>query len=435
MHNKADNWPERPLGELLDIARQTMTPGAYPAEQFVHYSIPAWDETRGPDLEIGASIGSAKICIKQPTILVSKLNPRIPRVVLVESPIGQRHCASTEFIPYVAKADCVSLRFYKWFLQSPMFQRRLEHIATGSTNSHTRAHPAETLKWNVPSPAPEEQRRIAAVLDTVDEAIAKTEAVIAKLKQVRAGLLHDLLTHGLDRHGQLRDPITHPEQFYDSPLGRIPREWAVLTIEALLARVPNALRSGPFGSALLKQELKESGIPLLGIDNVHIERFVANYMRFVDDDKFVELRQYTVRAGDVMITIMGTVGRCCVVPDSIGIALSSKHVWTITLDRSRYSPHVACWQMNFAPWVLRQFKRDEQGGVMTAIRSETLRQLLLPVPSPPEMQAIEEMLLQFNRRIGEEETLLSKLTALKSGLMTDLLTGRVRVPEEIAVAP
>ena len=61
------------------------------------------------------------------------------------------------------------------------------------------------------------------MLDTVDEAIAKTEAVIAKLKQVRAGLLHDLLTRGLDEHGQLRDPIAHPEQFQDSPLGRIPR--------------------------------------------------------------------------------------------------------------------------------------------------------------------------------------------------------------------
>ena len=62
-----------------------------------------------------------------------------------------------------------------------------------------------------------EQSRIAAVLDTVDEAIAKTEAVIAKIKQVRAGLLHDLLTRGLDEHGQLRDPIAHPEQFKDSP--------------------------------------------------------------------------------------------------------------------------------------------------------------------------------------------------------------------------
>ena len=63
------------------------------------------------------------------------------------------------------------------------------------------------------------------MLDTVDEAIAKTEAVIAKLRQVRAGLLHDLLTRGLDQNGELRDPIAHPEQFHDSPVGRIPKNW------------------------------------------------------------------------------------------------------------------------------------------------------------------------------------------------------------------
>ena len=56
------------------------------------------------------------------------------------------------------------------------------------------------------APAKDERRSIAAVLDTVDEAITATEAVIEKLKQARAGLLHDLLTRGLDEHGQLRDP-------------------------------------------------------------------------------------------------------------------------------------------------------------------------------------------------------------------------------------
>lgn len=72
-------------------------------------------------------------------------------------------------------------------------------------------------------PKPDEQSRIAAVLDAVDEAIAKTEAVIAKLRQVRAGLLHDLLTRGLDKNGHLRDPIAHSEKFQDSPLGQIPK--------------------------------------------------------------------------------------------------------------------------------------------------------------------------------------------------------------------
>ncbi len=81
-----------------------------------------------------------------------------------------------------------------------------------------------------------------------------------------------------------------------------------------------------------------------------------------------------------MITIMGTVGRCCLVPTNIGKALSSKHVWTLTFDKSLYSPYLACLQFNYAPWVLTHLKRDEQGGIMSAIRSETLSSLLLPVP-------------------------------------------------------
>src|SRR5262249_32606005 len=151
----------------------------------------------------------------------------------------------------------------------------LDRVSVGSTVRGITTHDLLSLALSYPDKS--EQSRIAGVLDTVDEAIAMTEAVITKLKQVRTGLLHDLLTCGLDEYGQLHDPIAHPEQFQDSLLGSIPRGWEVLTLEALLARVPNALRSGPFGSALLKQELKESGIPLLGIDNVHIERFVANY--------------------------------------------------------------------------------------------------------------------------------------------------------------
>ena len=78
-----------------------------------------------------------------------------------------------------------------------------------------------------------EQRRIAEILDTLDEAIRKTEQVIAKLQQMKQGLLHDILTRGIDDNGELRDPDRHPEQFKDSPLGRIPRGWEVRPLKDL----------------------------------------------------------------------------------------------------------------------------------------------------------------------------------------------------------
>lgn len=100
----------------------------------------------------------------------------------------------------------------------------LANQSHGTTMKHVTR--GDLLPFPVTVPLPPEQSRIAAVLDTVDAAIAQIEAIIAKLKQMRAGLLHDLLTRGLDEHGQLRPPPAEaPRLYQDSPLGKIPREW------------------------------------------------------------------------------------------------------------------------------------------------------------------------------------------------------------------
>lgn len=86
----------------------------------------------------------------------------------------------------------------------------------------------------------------------------------------------------------------------------------------LPADVDSAMRSGPFGSALLKSELADSGVPLLGTDNVFPEESVPFHTRFVPWEKARQLRRYRVRPRDIMITIVGTVERCCVVPGNMG---------------------------------------------------------------------------------------------------------------------
>ncbi len=270
-----------------------------------------------------------------------------------------------------------------------------------------------------------EQSKIAEVLSTVDRVIEQTEALIAKQHRIKIGLMQDLLTRGIDDHGNIRSEQTH--QFKDSPLGRIPVGWEVRDLQSLLANVSSPMRSGPFGSALLKEELVESGVPLLGIDNVLPERFVPDYRRFVSTKKAVQLHRYRVRPRDLMITIMGTVGRCCVVPDNIGEALSSKHVWTLSLNQHLYSPFLACVQINHSPWVHSHFVRDEQGGIMASIRSETLRTTRLPTPPPPEMLRIEQILYAAADDLRRIESMKDKAVLLKTGLMQNLLSGDRRV--------
>jgi type I restriction enzyme S subunit len=302
---------------------------------------------------------------------------------------------------------------------------RFQQQTTGITNLKF----SEYLKHEIVVPSLGEQRRIAEILDALDDQIQLTERTIAKLQATFVGCLCHLLTRGTQsgpgpvRYGDAALQIGAKSTY-------LPPNWTMDPIGDLLGQVDPAMRSGPFGSALLKQELVESGIPVLGIDNVHIDRFVSDFRRFVTPAKASTLSRYRVRPGDVMITIMGTVGRSCLVPDDIGFALSSKHVWTLTLDSHRYRPYLASLQLNHAPWARAHLRQDEQGGIMSAIRSDTLRTLTLPTPPIEEQIEIEAILKALESKIANHAQSLTKLRALNAGLADDLLTGRVRFPAE-----
>ncbi|WP_339754007.1 restriction endonuclease subunit S, partial [uncultured Marinobacter sp.] len=111
-------------------------------------------------------------------------------------------------------------------------------------------------------------------------------------------------------------------------------------------------------------------------------------------------------------------------------ALSSKHLWTMTLDQERIVPELVCWQLNCAPWVKSWFRRETQGGIMDAIQSRTLKTLTLPVPPLVEQLEITKRHSSISDRIRLEEQTLEKLKKQKSGLMYDLLTGEVPVSVE-----
>ncbi len=83
-----------------------------------------------------------------------------------------------------------------------------------------------------------EQRRIAEILNTHDATIGQSEVLIAKLNRVKAGLLQDLFTYGLDNCGRPRNPSTHPEIFKNSCVGVMPHDWEELKLGGLLVSRP-----------------------------------------------------------------------------------------------------------------------------------------------------------------------------------------------------
>jgi type I restriction enzyme S subunit len=311
-------------------------------------------------------------------------------------------------------------------IESDAVRRYYLKRAAGSTRYALATGTVEATPIKVASL--ESQRAISRILRAIDTQIEATEALIAKQERVRAGLMQDLFTRGVDEHGQLRPPSEEaPNLYHQTELGWLPKGWEAPELECFLAPISTPMRSGPFGSALLKHELVASGIPFLGIDNIHVEQFKSNFVRFVTPRKFAELFRYRVLPDDVVITIMGTVGRCCVIPNGFGEMLSSKHLWTMTFDQSKVLPELVCWQLNHAPWVLSRFRAKSQGGIMDAIQSSTLKKLRLPLPLMAEQTQILRIYREATSHLQMMRDESSKLALEKSGLMQDLLTGKVSV--------
>jgi type I restriction enzyme S subunit len=264
-----------------------------------------------------------------------------------------------------------------------------------------------------------EQRRIAEILDTADEAIRQAERVIAKLQAVKAGLLHDLLTRGLDEHGHLRDPQAHPEQFKDSPLGRIPREWAIRPLElCVCANITYGIvQAGPHF---------EDGIPYIRTGDMSGDRLTVDGLLRTSKQIAESYKRSEVHTGEIVCAIRATVGKVLELPSELDGA-------NLTQGTARIAPlpsinsHFLLWMLR-SDAVQRQFDMAVKGTTFREITLEALRKLEVPLPvDRKEQDRIATILDTHDARIRAEEAELAKLHQVKRGLMDDLLTGRVRV--------
>ncbi|WP_419554499.1 hypothetical protein [Candidatus Poriferisodalis sp.] len=193
-----NGWGQTCLGEEIDLQRLNIRPFEYPDEEFDHYSIPAFDDRRFPSVESGAEIRSGKYLLLGESVMVSKLNPRFPRVWRVDrSALVRRAVASTEFLVLVEPARW-TLAYVHGLVTSTDFATRLATTAGGTSTSHQRVKPTDVMNMVVVQP-PEEvmqlfTRQVEPMLRLADNLIQQIEV----LRDVRDLLLPRLVTGELD---------------------------------------------------------------------------------------------------------------------------------------------------------------------------------------------------------------------------------------------
>lgn len=189
-----EKWEVSKLGQLFYINTKSVEPSKL-EEDILHYSLPAFDESRVPVKQSSIEIKSNKYLIEENSILVSKLNPRIKRIWLVNKVNFIKQICSTEFINYVAiNKENVNLKYFEQYFNSDIFQQELLNRESGSTGSRKRVTPNSTMDIKIALPSSCEQEKIAIILSELDEKIEGYENKKQKLEELKKGLMQQLLT-------------------------------------------------------------------------------------------------------------------------------------------------------------------------------------------------------------------------------------------------
>ena len=403
------NWEVTNLGNSFDELYRYPT---YYGIEYVESGIP---EVRGElikaDGTIDENAGNFRYISKETANRFQRVRLEPGDFVMtVRGTMGKIAMVPERLRGAVITANLIRMKFTKsmvvpeWarhFLRSEFFQDALG-LATSATTIKTTQVPAlcAITFWRPPT---KEQHRIAEILDTIDEVIQKTEALISKLKAMKQGLLHDLLTHGLDKNGKLRNPKAHPEQFKDSPLGRIPKEWEVGSISSLAVNHDN--RRVPLKQA---DRDKRHGIyPYYGASGI---------IDWIDDYLF-----------DGDFVLLGEDGEN-VVSRELPLAFRASGRFWVNNHAHVFEPLPEV-DIRFLAELLEftQYKKIIIGSAQPKITQDGLKRLLFRIPEIDEQAMIAEKLESHDARIRTEEQYRDKLKLQKKGLMHDLLTGKVRV--------
>ena len=289
---------------------------------------------------------------------------------------------------------------------------KLEQKTHGSTMKHIRRKELDLTFFPLP-PLPE-QKKIASILSSVDKTIEKTDEVIEKTKELKKGLMQQLLTKGID-HSEFKEVKIGVRKF------EIPMDWEFTNIDSFTAKFISggtpSTDNGEYwngnihfitGAYIKDLEIEE------GKDLISKKGLKNSSTNLIPKDNVIICTR----------TAVGNIGK-----NLIDIAIS-QDVTGIILDKTEIDVDYFIWSIIRYKYLLKVY---QQGSTIKGITRNVLKNFKIPLPPLEEQKKIASILSSVDEKIKKEEEYKAKLERLKKGLMQKLLTGEIRVNTESEV--
>lgn len=363
----------------------------------------------------GATLGAKRVFEIVPNCLVFNIVFAWEGAVAVTTDRERGMIASHRFPMFgPTTADLIDVEFLRRFFQTKLGVRLLGDASPGGAGRNRTLNQKFAAEIPVPVPPLAEQKKIAAILSSVDDAIEATQAVIDQLQVVKKAMMAELLARGL--------PGRHT-RFKMTEIGEVPEEWEVV-------HLGEVIRSGPDNGLYKPQSDYGTGTPIVRIDAYDngdtVDGSALRRVRLAAE----EAARFALRPGDILVNRVNSlshIAKTAIVGDLSETTVFESNMMRLTLDGERLRPSYA-FRVLAAPAAKAYFVANAKQAVAQAsVNQQDVRALPVALPSPDEQDAIVAVLSGLDARLNADLDCLSALTNAKAALMSVLLTGEVRV--------
>lgn len=394
-------WKYEKLGKLCSFDKE----GVNPKEdiKYYHYSFPAFDNNKEPEVEVGKDIKSSKFLFNKGDILFNKLNVKFKRVWDIDFDIDENSICSTEFIPIQAKN--IDRNFLYYCLISPNFTNEMKYLSTGTSNSHQRINPKDIKDYDLFLPTDEEiQKKIGYILKLLDKKISMNVEINKNLDDILDSIFKENFIKEFDNDNN---------------------DWKIKNIGELPLIITDYVANGSFAS------LKEN---VTILDYEEYAYFIRNtdlksksFQKFVNKHSYDFLKKSSLFGNEVIISNVGDVGSVFLCPFldkpmTLGnnmILVKSRddainlNFYLFLLFRSNYGQYL--------------ISTITAGSVQSKFNKTEFKSLELTMPN-------DELIIKFNNlvspifdyknKISDE---IVRLTKLRDTLLPKLMSGEIDV--------
>ncbi len=344
------------LGDLLRLERRPVktVPDAEYAEIGIYsYGRGIFHKTPRSGLEVG---GKDLFLVQENDFIFQITFAWEGAVALATQSEHGMYC-SVRFPTFRVDESKCSPRYLLNYFRTRQGREQLIQISPGSAGRNRVLNLKRLSDITIPLPPLDEQRRI----------VARIEALAARIAEAR-GLRREAVVeaHSLANVAARKVLAEIDEQ--RSPLVK----W--------LDDGRDGIQTGPFGAQLSTSDFTATGVPILTIGNVQFDGLNTTNLKHVSVSKAAELSRFTIRVGDLLFARMGTVGRCCIVPETADGWLINYHIIRVAIDKNRVEPRYIHWTIRASEDVEQYLEDKTRGATRPGVNSEILSNLPCRIP-------------------------------------------------------